>query len=83
MSADVEVPDPVRVFLVDDHRVVRRGVMAYLELLADIAVIGDAQDGRQALDRIAQLEQSVGLPDVVLMDLRLPGMGGVKENVDG
>jgi DNA-binding NarL/FixJ family response regulator len=77
MSAEGEVADPIGVFLVDDHRVVRRGVMAYLELLEDIVVVGDAGNGRDALDCIAQLERSSGVPDVVLMDLLMPVMGGI------
>jgi DNA-binding NarL/FixJ family response regulator len=65
------------VFLVDDHRVVRSGVSAYLEQVDDIEVIGEARDGRQALDRIASLEPGGNLPDVVLMDLMMPVMDGI------
>ena len=64
-------------FLVDDHRVVRRGVSAYLEQVKDIDVIGEAADGRQALNRIAILEPRDGLPDVVLMDMVMPVMDGI------
>lgn len=77
MSADVEAAGPIRVFLVDDHRVVRSGVSAYLAQLDDIEVIGEAGDGRQALDRIAILEPGGSLPDVVLMDLMMPGLDGI------
>jgi DNA-binding NarL/FixJ family response regulator len=77
MAADGEGDDVIRVFLVDDHRVVRRGAMAYLELVEDIVVVGEAQDGRQALDRIAQLTPGEDLPDVVLMDLLMPVMDGI------
>jgi DNA-binding NarL/FixJ family response regulator len=75
--ADAGLSGPVRVFLVDDHRVVRRGVSAYLEQVEDIEVIGEAGDGRQALDRIAQLEPAGDLPDVILMDLLMPVMDGI------
>ncbi|HEY2280468.1 MAG TPA: response regulator transcription factor [Streptosporangiaceae bacterium] len=68
----------LRVFLVDDHRIVRSGVSAYLEQVDDIEVTGEAADGRQALDRIAALEPAGQLPDVVLMDLLMPGMGGIE-----
>ena len=77
MPADTKVAGPIRVFLVDDHRVVRSGVSAYLEQVEDIEVIGEAADGRQALDRIAQLEPGDNLPDVVLMDLMMPVMDGI------
>jgi DNA-binding NarL/FixJ family response regulator len=69
--------DPIRVLLVDDHRVVRRGVTAYLDLVDDITVVGEAENGRQALDRIATLASGDDLPDVVLMDLLMPEMDGI------
>ena len=74
---DPEAGNIIRVFLVDDHRVVRSGVGAYLQLMDDIAVVGEAADGRRALDRIALLEPNGGLPDVVLMDLLMPVMDGI------
>jgi DNA-binding NarL/FixJ family response regulator len=69
--------DPIRVLLVDDHRVVRRGVTAYLDLVDDITVIGEAEDGRQALDRIGTLAPGDDPPDVVLMDLLMPELDGI------
>jgi DNA-binding NarL/FixJ family response regulator len=77
VPAEGDVAGLIRVFLVDDHQVVRRGVMAYLELVEDIRVVGEAGDGHQALDGIALLESGEGLPDVVLMDLLMPEMGGI------
>ena len=61
----------------DDHRVVRSGVSAYLEQVDDIEVIGEAGDGRQALERMAVLEPDGNLPDVVLVDLLMPVMDGI------
>jgi DNA-binding NarL/FixJ family response regulator len=68
---------PVRVFVVDDHAVVRRGLRAYLETVDDIEVVGEAADGQEALERIAALIAVGRPPDVVLMDLLMPGMDGV------
>jgi DNA-binding NarL/FixJ family response regulator len=68
----------IRVFLADDHGVVRRGMRAYLDLIDDIDVVGEAANGREALDRIAVLEPTGQLPDVVLMDLLMPVMDGIE-----
>ena len=68
---------PVRVFVVDDHSVVRRGLRAYLESVDDMEVVGEAADGQAALEQIAALAAVGGPPDVVLMDLLMPGMDGV------
>jgi DNA-binding NarL/FixJ family response regulator len=68
---------PVRVFVVDDHAVVRRGLRGYLEVVDDMEVVGEAADGQEALEGIAALVAAGRPPDVVLMDLLLPGMDGV------
>jgi DNA-binding NarL/FixJ family response regulator len=65
------------VFVVDDHTVVRRGLRAYLEVVDDMEVVGEAADGQEALGGIAALVAAGGPPDVVLMDLVMPGMDGV------
>jgi DNA-binding NarL/FixJ family response regulator len=67
----------LRVLVVDDHAVVRRGVIAYLDVLDDVEVAGEAADGAAALDVLAELAALGGLPDVALMDLQMPGMDGV------
>ncbi len=61
----------LRLLVVDDHPVVRAGLVAMLGEEADLEVVGEAQDGAEALVRVAELR-----PDVVLMDLRMPGMDG-------
>ncbi|MGH8827046.1 MAG: response regulator [Jiangellaceae bacterium] len=63
----------VRVFLLDDHEVVRRGVAALLESEGDIEVVGEAATAAQALDRIVAVE-----PDVAVLDVRLPDGSGVE-----
>ncbi len=62
----------IRVFLVDDQTLVRKGVRSLLSLLPDIAVVGEAVDGAEALDHIPE-----AAPDVVLLDIRMPGMNGL------
>ena len=68
---------PIRVFLVDDHAVVRRGMRAFFDMLDDIEVMGEAADGQAALDELAVLAVRDDLPDVVLMDLLMPRVDGI------
>ncbi|MDT7787742.1 MAG: hypothetical protein QOF58_6161 [Pseudonocardiales bacterium] len=70
-------PRPIRVFLVDDHSVVRRGMRAFFDMLDDIDVIGEAADGQASLDELAVLAAREELPDVVLMDLLMPRLDGI------
>lgn len=63
---------PIRVMIVDDHGMVRRGLAAYLASASDIEVIAEARDGQEAI-RICEVDQ----PDIVLMDLVMPELGGV------
>ena len=67
----------IRVLVVDDHRIVREGLRAYLGLIDDIEMVGEAADGRGALDALARAKAGSGLPDVVLMDLLMEPMDGI------
>lgn len=69
---------PIRVFLVDDHSIVRSGLAAYLSTEPGIEVVGEAADGREALARIAVLAAGEGVPDVILLDLQMPHVDGVE-----
>ncbi len=75
------VPTPthaeVRVMIVDDHAVVRRGIRAYLEVLDDLEVAAEAGNGLEALDLLEAMAAYGELPDVVLIDLLMPKMDGV------
>jgi DNA-binding NarL/FixJ family response regulator len=64
---------PIRVLLVDDHAVVRRGLRGFLELLKDFDVVGEAENGREGIAAADRL-----VPDVILMDLLMPEMGGLE-----
>jgi len=63
---------PIRIMITDDHPVVREGFAAMIETEPDMAVVGQARSGEEALDLFRRVR-----PDVTLMDLRMPGMGGV------
>ena len=68
-----EEEGPIRVLLVDDHAVVRRGLRGFLELLKDFDVVGEAENGREGVAAAERLA-----PDVILMDLLMPEMGGLE-----
>ena len=70
-------PTRLGVLLVDDHAMVRRGLRAYLAELDDVAVVGEAENGQDALDTVSRLADADALPAVVLMDLVMPGMDGI------
>ena len=61
----------IRVLLVDDHTILREGIHSLLAREPDIDVVGEASDGREALDQVARLQ-----PHVVIMDLVMPHMNG-------
>ena len=63
----------IKVLIADDHRVVREGLSAILKTKENIEVVGEAQDGQEAVDKARTL-----VPDVMLMDVSMPRMGGVE-----
>lgn len=63
--------DTIKVLIVDDHDMVRRGLAAFLKTKPDLTLVGEARDGEEAIQRCGQLN-----PDVVLMDLIMPKMDG-------
>lgn len=63
---------PIRLLVVDDHHVVRQGLVALLKIMPELEVAGEASDGLQAIEMHRKLQ-----PDVTLMDLQLPKLGGV------
>ncbi len=68
-----QVRKPIRVLVADDHAIVRRGIRALLETETDIEVVGEVEDGRQAVAEAEGLR-----PDVILMDLMMPEMDGIE-----
>lgn len=63
----------IRVFVADDHAIVRKGIRAVLEIVPDIDVVGEAENGHDAVTRVEQLR-----PDVILMDLVMPQVDGIE-----
>ena len=63
----------IRVLLVDDHALVREGIRSLLQLHNDIDVVGEASDGKEAIQKNRELN-----PDVVVMDISMPSMGGIE-----
>jgi len=63
----------IRILLVDDHEMVRIGVSAYLQTQADMEVVGEASNGKEAVDKALELR-----PDIILMDMVMPEMNGAE-----
>ncbi|MED3551364.1 response regulator transcription factor [Cytobacillus praedii] len=63
----------IRILIADDHHVVRRGLVFFLKTQPEIEIIGEARDGKEAVEMTMKL-----LPDIVLMDLEMPNMNGIE-----
>ncbi|MFD9307467.1 response regulator [Streptomyces sp. NPDC060048] len=73
MAESPGLPGRIRILLVDDHQVVRRGLRTFLEVQDDIEVVGEAADGDEGIARAEELR-----PDVILMDVKMPGTDGIE-----
>jgi DNA-binding NarL/FixJ family response regulator len=67
------VTDPLRVLIADDHHVVRRGLAMLLQAEPDVRIVGEAVNGRQAVEMAVRIR-----PNLVLLDVRMPGLDGVQ-----
>jgi DNA-binding NarL/FixJ family response regulator len=67
----------IRVVVADDHAILREGIKVLLQGQSDIVVVGEAEDGHQAVQRCQELR-----PDVVLMDIAMPGLGGYEATLE-
>lgn len=67
----------IRILVVDDHALVREGIIAILKLHDDIEVLAEASDGLEAIQKAAKL-----LPDIVLLDIAMPGLGGLEATLE-
>ena len=68
-----QIPTKIKVLIADDHPVVREGLSAMLSKDPDIQVVGEAENGAQAINKARELQ-----PDIILMDLRMPEVDGVE-----
>ncbi len=64
--------ETIRILIADDHGMVRKGLVAYLKNQKDLEVVAEARNGKEAVELVEKLQ-----PDIVLMDLIMPELGGV------
>ena len=64
---------PIKIFLADDHTIVRQGLAKLLEAESDLEVIGEAEDGREAVNKVQKSK-----PDIVIMDIAMPLLNGIE-----
>jgi DNA-binding NarL/FixJ family response regulator len=76
--AEPSVDESIGVMIVDDHEVVRRGLLAFLDTEPDIEVLGEAGGGAQALDLLGMMQSDGRLPDVIVMDLQMAPIDGIE-----
>ncbi len=67
----------IKVMIADDHALVREGISAILGRYDNITVVGEASNGKEAIDKVDKLK-----PDVILMDIAMPGLGGLEATVE-
>lgn len=67
----------IKVLIADDHAILREGIIALLNRYDDIEVVGEAGDGKQAIERAQELK-----PDIILMDIAMPGLGGLEATLE-
>jgi two-component system response regulator NreC len=67
----------IKIIIADDHALVREGIRALLNLHDDIVILGEASNGKEAIDKVMKLK-----PDMVLMDIAMPGLGGLEATLE-
>ncbi len=66
-----------RVLIADDHAMVRQGIASFLQMSEECEVVGEAADGREAIEAVRKMR-----PDIVLMDISMPGLGGLEATIE-
>ncbi len=67
----------IKILIADDHALVREGIRALLNIHEEIEILGEASDGKEAVEKAAQLK-----PDMILMDIAMPGLGGLEATLE-